>query len=139
MKKKSSVPVTKPKVTFVFDPVAQNTVIRPMAQAVCIAHGGETIPYTDTSDHEKKQITLSDLYYLTLTAKIGGRRQTLDGTHAAMMAKQMPVLVRVDVNDVQVFVSKETTLAQAMQDFHKKINSQYDYLLNREAPSRQRE
>ena len=130
---------TQAGVTIVFEPVAQNTVIRPMAQAVCMARGGESIPYIDTADHKEKIITLSDLHFLTLTTKIKGHNQLLDGHQVALAAKKTPIQIRVDINDIQIFVSRNTTLTQAMADFYQKINPRHDCFLNRETPSRQHE
>ena len=45
--------------TVIFDPVAQNTIVRPMAQAVCLAQGGKPVEYVDTSDQKKKVINES--------------------------------------------------------------------------------
>ena len=39
---------------FIFRPVAQNTIIRPMAQAVCLMHGGKETKYVD-EDVEKRE------------------------------------------------------------------------------------
>ena len=139
MKKELPTYITQHPVAVVFRPVAQNTVIRPMAQAVCMAHGGEKIPYKDTTDHKEKEVNISDLHFLTLTTKINGHEQLLDGYRVALAAKQTPIQIRVDVNDVQVFVSRDTTLAGAMADFYQKVNPGYNYALNREAESRQHE
>ena len=114
---------TAPKLTVIFEPPAQNTVIRPMAEAVCIAQAGQTIPYTDTADHKEKSISLSDLHGVTLRANIKGQQQRLDGYEVALRAKEMPVRIRVDVNDVQVFISEKTTVTQAMNAFYRKIVS----------------
>ena len=130
---------TQSVITFIFTPVAQNTIIRPMAEAVCVAHGGETIRYVDTSDHKEKNITSSDLYFLTLETKINGRKQILDGRQVASMAKYRPIRIRVDVNDVQVFVSQDTTVTQAMNNFYRKITPKHDHILSRNSPSRQHE
>jgi len=134
-KKQENQPVT----TFVFEPVAQNTVIRPMAQAVCIARGGETVPYTDTATHKEKSVALSDLYFLTLSTKADDRMLTWDGYQVALIAQHTPVQICVDVNDVQVFITRDTTVEQAMADFHQKITPRHDYFLNREPSSRQHE
>ena len=34
----------------IFEPVAQNTIVRPMAQAISLARGGEMVEYIDTAD-----------------------------------------------------------------------------------------
>ena len=110
------------EMTVIFRPVAQNTVIRPMAEAVCIAHGGETVTYTDTSDHKEKKVSLSDLRRLMLQSN---DEQILDAYQVALKARQTPVLVRVEANDVHVLVSKQTSLAQAMTIFKQKITKEY--------------
>ena len=132
-------PKTQAEVIIVFEPVAQNTVIRPMAQAVCMTHGGKDTSYTDTADHKEKTITLSDLYFLTLTTMVKGHNQLLDGHQVALAARKTPIRIRVDVNDVQIFVSRNTTLTQAMADFQQKISHQAPCSLNRETSSRQYE
>ena len=39
--------------TLIFDPVAQNTIIRPLAEAVCITHVGRMTTYIDIADRKK--------------------------------------------------------------------------------------
>lgn len=105
----------------IFEPVAQSTIIRPMAQAVCIAHGGQSVDYIDTMDHKQKSIDLHDLHFLTLQAIVNRRKVNIDGYQMAMKAKHEPVLVQVNANDVQVFISPNTTVEQAMIQFYKKL------------------
>ena len=45
------------EMNFIFRPVAQNTIIRPLAEAVCMMHGGEETPYVDPTD--KKELLLT--------------------------------------------------------------------------------
>jgi len=138
MKQKSKTN-SKLKMTFIFEPAAQNTVIRPMAQAVCITHGGETTSYIGTADHKEKVITLSDLRHLMLHTTIKGQKLTLDGYEVASMARHTPLRVRVDVNDVQILVSKETSVTQAMSNFHRKITTQNNDFSRKNSPSHQHE
>ena len=124
MKRKIKMEKNKEQLTVIFRPVAQNTVVRPMAEAVCIAHGGETVPYTDTCDHKEKKVSLSDLHHLTIQSN-DDDEQRLDAYQVALKARQTPVLVRVEANDVKVLVSKQTTLAQAMAIFKQEIAKEY--------------
>jgi len=105
----------------IFEPAAQNTIIRPMAQAVCIAQGGKDVDYIDTADHKKKTVGLENLSFLTVQARINKRDFNLNAYDVAMKAKHEPVLVQVNVNDVKVLVSPTTTVEQAMAQFHKKL------------------
>ena len=129
MKKKLLTTILKvqKEITVFFNPPAQNTVIRPMAEAVCIVHGGESVQYIDTANHKEKSISLSDLQGLKLQSGIDEEHQSFDGYQMALKAKQTPVRICVNVNDVQVFVSRKTTVKQAMADFYRKIAShQYE-------------
>ena len=109
------------KAQFTFDPVAQNTVIRPLAQAVCMAHGGEDVSYVDTADHKTKTITVHDLYYLTLQLPKNGKKINVDGNLVAFRAQHEDIAIRVNVNDVFVMVSRGTTVNGAMTEFKRKI------------------
>jgi len=112
----------------IFDPCAQNTIIRPMAQAICIARGGKTVEYEDPYTHEKKVITLDQLRFLDLTAvKVGRRNVNIDAYQAAIIAQPqhgVPVQVQVNVNDVEVMIDAKTTVEQAMAQFYKKLARQ---------------
>ncbi|MBP5533894.1 MAG: hypothetical protein J6Y03_00080 [Alphaproteobacteria bacterium] len=129
MKEELQKPVLKTEeqteTTVIFRPVAQNTVIRPMAEAVCIAHGGETVPYMDTADHKEKKVTLDNLRCLMLQSS-DGCGQRLDAYQVALKARHSSVRVCVEANDVQVLVSKKTTLEQAMTAFYQGISKQYE-------------
>ena len=114
-------------ITVIFEPVAQNTVIRPMAEAVCIVQGGQPVRYIDTADHQEKDITISDLHGLILQSNAEACKKRLDGYEMALTAKKIPIRIRVDVNDVHIFVCRKTTVKQAMADFYKKITAhQYE-------------
>lgn len=108
---------------FVFTPVAQNTIIRPLAQAVCMVRGGETVEYTDTADHQKKTIDSADLYFLNLETKINGRKVDIDGTTVSFQARYKPARIRVNVNDVVVIVSRKTTVQSAMDQYKRKMQA----------------
>lgn len=126
----------------IFDPCAQNTIIRPMAQAICIARGGKTVEYVDTADHQKKAITLDQLRFLDLTAvKVDGHDVNFDAYQVALIAQHgEPVQVQVNVNDVEVMVDAKTTPDQAMAQFHQKYNQSIRVarkITARRRPSRQ--
>ena len=106
---------------FIFDPVAQNTVIRPLAQAVCMVRGGDDVQYVDTADHKTKTITAHDLYYLTLQLPKNGKKINVDGNLVAFRAQHEDISIRVNVNDVFVIVSRGTTVDGAMAEFKNKI------------------
>ena len=108
----------------IFEPVAQNTIIRPIAQAVCLAHGGQLVDYTDTSDHKRKSIDVRDLYFLRLQTTINKRKVDIDAAQIALKAEHEPILVQVNINDVQVLISQTTTVEQAMIQFYKKLKQQ---------------
>ena len=105
---------------FIFTPVAQNTIIRPLAEAVCMARGGVPVEYTDTADHKEKKITPESLYFLTLQTSVNGRKTNIDGRTVAFQASYKPVQIQVNVNDVFVMISPKTTVAGAMAQYQKK-------------------
>ena len=106
--------------TLFFDPPAQNTIIRPVAEAVCILHGGETTSYVDTSDHKEKRITLNDLHFLSLQTQVNGQEKTIDGYKAALLARHNPLEIQVNINDIPVLISPKTTVTQAMNQYYRK-------------------
>lgn len=105
----------------IFDPCAQNTIIRPMAQAICIARG-KPVEYEDPHSHEKKVITLNQLRFLDLTSvKVDNHNVNCDAYQVALIAQHgEPVQVQVNVNDVKVMIDAKTTPDQAMAQFHQK-------------------
>lgn len=106
--------------TLFFDPPAQNTIIRPLAEAVCISHGGEPTFYVDTSDHKTKVIALEWLHFLTLQTQIDGAGKRIDGYKAALLARHNPLEIQVNINDIPVLISPKTTVTQAMNQYHRK-------------------
>lgn len=109
------------KMKVIFTPCAQNTVIRPMAQAICLACGGEPVEYVDTADHKTKTVTLDQLGFLDLKTKVGNREVNIEADLVAFRAHHEPVQVQVDVNDVEVIIDAKTTVEQAMAQFHQKL------------------
>ena len=114
---------------FIFTPVAQNTIIRPMAEAVCMVRGGETVTYVDTADHKEKKITSENLYFLTLQTSVNGKKVDIDGRTVAFQASHKPAQIQVNVNDVTVMISPKTTVAEAMAQYKRKWRLQ-SHLLN---------
>ena len=110
--------------TVIFEPVAQNTIIRPMAQAVSLARGGKTVPYVDTADKKKKVVDEKDLAWLNLTTEIKGHQVPVKSDLVTFRAKHCPVQVLVLVNDVTVKVTSKTTVQQAMDQFYRKFRVQ---------------
>ena len=124
--------------TIIFEPVAQNTIIRPMAQAISLARGGEKITYIDTADKKEKTVGERDLDWLNLKAEIKGRQVPVQASLVTLRAKQDPIQVLVLVNDVTVKITSKTTVQQAMAQFHKKYAAQNRVMKN-VFRSRQRE
>ena len=110
--------------TIIFEPVAQNTIIRPMAQAVSLARGGEKVTYIDTADKKEKAVGEGDLAWLNLRSEVKGRQVPVEANLVTLRAKQEPIQVLVLVNDVVVKVTSKTTVQQAMAQFHKKYATQ---------------
>ena len=122
----------------IFTPCAQNTIVRPMAQAICLAKGGEPVEYVDTADHKTKTITVHDLYYLTLQLPKNGKKINVDGNLVAFRARCEDIAIRVNVNDVFVMVSRDTTVNGAMTEFKRKIAAHNKKMMRR-SESRQHE
>ena len=106
----------------IFEPCAQNTIVRPMAQAICLANGGKPVEYEDPFRHEKMLVTLDQLHFLDLKTKSNGKDVNVEASLVALRALHEPVQVQVNVNDVEVMIDAKTTVAQAMDQFHKKLN-----------------
>ena len=117
---------------FIFEPVAQNTIIRPLAEAVCMARGGSTVKYTDTADHKEKKVTYENIFFLRLQTLENGKKVNIDGRTVASQASFSPVQIQVNVNDVAIMISPTTTLAEAMDQYKKKWQLQ-SLLLNQNA------
>ncbi len=110
---------------FIFAPVAQNTIIRPMAQAVCLANGGVPVKYIDPVSHQEKEVTENDTSYLCIEGFVGERRTRISPHLIAFWSRHdMPIQVQVNVNDVQVMVQNGTTIEQAMTQFYQKSEQQ---------------
>ena len=106
----------------IFTPCAQNTIIRPMAQAICLANGGKPVEYVDTADHQKKMVTLDQLHFLNLKAKVNAKNVDVEAGVVALWARHQPIQVQVNVNDVEVMIDAKTTVDQAMAQFRKKLD-----------------
>lgn len=104
----------------IFTPCAQNTIIRPLAQAICLANGGEPVEYIDTADHKKKTVSLEQLHFLNLEVKVKNKNVNVEAGLVALRARHEPVQVQVNVNDVEVMVDAKTTPDQALAQFHQK-------------------
>ena len=109
---------------FIFTPCAQNTIIRPIAQAICMAQGGKPVEYVDTADHKTKRITLEDLHFVNLQTSVNGRKVNIDGRMVAFQAQYNPAQIQVNINDVAVMISPKTTVVEAMVQFKRKLHLQ---------------
>ena len=109
-------------IQFTFKPVAQNTIIRPLAQAVCIMHGGKKTDYIDPTDKQKKSITPKDLWTISLEITKNGKPVTIDGGLAAFQALHYSAEMKVEINDIPVVITPDTTVTEAMAQFRKKYN-----------------
>ena len=125
---------------FVFRPVAQNTIIRPVAQAVCLMHGGADTSYIDPTDNQKKVITSFDVSSLSLEAVINGRKVLMNGYDVTFHSAHYPQNSRIkaEINDVNVYIYHNTTVDEAMAQFYKKLYRQQSRNTSRNS-SRQRE
>ena len=126
------------KYQFIFSPVAQNTIIRPLAQAVCMVRGGEPVKYVDTSNHKAKTVTENDISHLTLQIPRKDGNVNVDGTLVSFRARHEDITIRADINDVSVFISRNTTVSDAMREFRRKIIA-YNRKMMRSAGGRQHE
>ena len=108
---------------FFFEPVAQNTIIRPLAQAVCLARGGEDVSYVDTADHKTKVITDYDLSSLPLYMRKKGKMVKVEGQLVAFRARHEDISIHVLINDVFVIVTRQTTVNSAMAEFYRKMDA----------------
>ncbi len=107
--------------TVIFEPVAQNTVVRPIAQAISLARGGAMVNYIDTSDKKRKAVDQQDLMWLDLKTNINGKQVPIKTDLVTFRAKHDSVEVLVLVNDITVKVTSQTTVHQAMNQFYKKL------------------
>ena len=124
--------------TVIFDPVAQNTIVRPMAQAISLARGGEPVAYIDTSDKKKKVVDENNLAWLDLKMEVKGRQVSVDSNLVTFRARHEPIQVLVLVNDVTVRVTSKTTVQQAMAQFRRKYAA-LNRVAKMESLGRQRE
>jgi len=126
------------KTQFIFTPVAQNTIVRPVAQAICIARGGEDVEYVDTADHKTKTITANDLYFLTLQLHRKDKKIAVDGGLVAFRAQHENISIRININDVFVTVSRISTVDGTMAQFRRKMDA-YNRKMMRRYEGRQHE
>ena len=113
------------EMNFIFKPVAQNTIIRPLAEAVCMMHGGSDTSYTDPTDKKVKYISYGNLHTIIgLETVNNGRKVRVNGDLIAFHAKNHPekTHLKVEINDVLVCVTPRTTVAEALAQFHRKLH-----------------
>ena len=123
----------------IFRPVAQNTIIRPIAQAVCMMNGGQNTKYVDPTDKKEKVIVDSDVAYLSLEARINGHKVPMYGYDVVFHTSHFPdqSYIKAEINDVFVYIRRSTTVEAAMKQFRKKITRHNERLMR--DSSRQRE
>ena len=112
------------KMNFIFRPVAQNTIIRPLAEAVCMMHGGDDTPYVDPTDKKEKCITYDKLgTIIGLETIVNGKNRPVNGDLVAFHAKHCPekTTMKVEINDVFVNVTTATTVEGALSQFYRKL------------------
>lgn len=108
---------------FIFEPVAQNTVIYPFAQAISMTRGGRAVKYVDPVVQKEKVVGFDNLFFATLKTKIGGKMESVEAQEVALWARDRgPIQIQVNINDVAVMVSDKTTLEQAMNEFKRQLN-----------------
>lgn len=107
---------------YTFKPVAQNTTIRPLAEAVCMMHGGEDTSYIDPTDKKEKCITYDRLHSIIgLEVVVNGQNRRIDGNLIAFQTRHNPdAKMHVEINDVVVNVTPTTTVQKAMAQFKRK-------------------
>ena len=108
---------------YTFKPVAQNTIIRPLAEAVCMMHGGQDTSYIDPTDQKEKCITYANLSAIIgLETTVNGQKRRIDGNLVAFQARHcLDAKMQVEINDVMVNVTPATTVQEAFNQFHKKL------------------
>ena len=124
-------------ITLIYNPVAQDTVTRPMAQAICLARGGEPVKYTNRG--QEKVLFWDE----QMALEIGPLERADNGEkvtpkQAVQMARSGDIQVRVDANDVQVLITRKTTVEQAIAQFKQKNERRVEKLLKEMAKQHQR-
>ena len=111
-------------IQFIFKPVAQNTIIRPLAEAICMMHGGQDTPYTDPTDKKEKCITYGNLHTIIgLETIVNGQKRRIEGNTIAFQARHYPeARMKVEINDVIVNVTPTTTVQEAFSQFRRKLH-----------------
>ena len=114
---------------FIYNPPAQDTVVKPLAEAICLARGGQTVLYS--CNGQEGFVTFNDqLAFRVGMLKRADNGEEVNPQQVALMAQKQPVRIRVDVNDVHVMVSSETTIEQAMAQLRRKIDRYFEKVVN---------
>ena len=108
-------------------PCAQSTITRPMAEAISLARGGMPVQYFDTQCRKEKEVNAYDLHMLNLDeVKVDGKESPMRGDEAAILARHADkVCVKLQINDVIVEISKETTIDEAVKQYKDKLLLRY--------------
>ena len=130
--------ILKMKPTFIYNPPAQDTVVRPLAEAVCLARGGQAVLYFYRG--QEGYVTLNE----QLASRVGMLRRADNGEEVnprqvAQIAQNQPIQIRVDVNDVHVIISARTTVEQAMKQFKRKLDYHFKRAVEARTALRQRQ
>ena len=127
------------KIMFIYNPPAQDTVVQPLAEAVCLARGCQAVLYFYRG--QEGYATLND----QLALRVGMLQRADNGEkvsprEVAQIAQNQPIQIRVDVNDVHVIISAKTTVEQAMKQFKRKLDYHFKRVVEaRRATLRQRQ
>jgi len=102
-----------------YSPCAQPTIARPMAEAVSLVQGGKPVKYFDTSYQQEREVNAYDLRMLNFeNVKIDDKKVYMHGDALAMLARRADnILVNVNVNDIIIEISKDTTVDEAMTQY----------------------
>ena len=126
------------KIMFIYNPPAQDTVVRPLAEAACLARGGQAVLYFHRG--QEGYVTLND----QLAMRVGMLQRADNGEkvgprEVAQIAQNQPIQIRVDVNDVHVIISAKTTVEQAMKQFKRKLDYHFKRVIEARTALRQRQ
>lgn len=104
-----------------FEPEAQDSIIHPIAQAVCIARGGLPTKYVDSVNKTQRYITIHDLHFLNLKVRSNGKYIPLNASQVILKAKEQPLKIRLKINDVQLLISKNSDPQQVLKNFKRML------------------
>ena len=113
------------KATIIFEPEAQDSIIYPIAQAVCIARGGIPTKYIDQVNKTKRYITIHNLHSLNLKVQSNGKYIPLNAYEVTLKAKEQPLKIHLKINDIQILISKNSDPQQVLKKFKRTLLKKY--------------